>query len=112
MSLLKEIHEQPEWVRLSLFGLSCVVVLSIAVYVWFAKFERDAYVALNPESGAQRHAEVVQARPNPVTAVRKGVDSAAANIGEFIGLDASKGFDIGARNDDTQAQVYLLPLSD
>lgn len=112
MSIFKEIHEQPEWARFVLFGLSCIVVLSVAGYLWFAKFERDAYIALNPEEGAQRYAQVAAQRPNPVTTVRKGVDSAAANIGAFIGLDPDKGFDTGSRNDDNQDRVYLLPLSD
>jgi hypothetical protein len=112
MSILKEIREQPEWARLALFGLSCVTVLSVAGYAWFTSFERNAYIALNPEDGAERYAQIAKSRPDPVSTVRKGVDRAAANIGSFIGFDSSKGFDIGPRNEDNQDRVYLLPLSE
>lgn len=112
MSILKEIHEQPEGIRLVLFGLSCVTILSFVGYMWYTSFERAAYIALNPEEGAERYARVAQQRPDPISTVRKGVNSATANIGSFIGFDRSKGFDVGSRSDDDQDRVYLLPLSD
>ena len=112
MSILKELHEQPEWSRFALFSLSSLMVLSIAGYAWYTSFERDTYIALNPENGAALHDQLIQERPSPVSAVRKGVDSATANIGELIGFDSSKGFDISSRNEDNQGRIYLLPLSE
>lgn len=112
MSIIKEIHEQPAWVRTSLFALSCLTLVSLAGYIWFTGVQRDVIVALDPIDGPDQATRIEQSRPNPLNSVRKGLDSAAANIGGLIGFDSSEGFDSGSRNGDNQDRVYLLPLSE
>lgn len=112
MSFIKEIHEQPEWLRTLLFALSCVTVIAFAGYLVLANFERGVILALNPTDGEQRVAELERNRKNPMTAVRNVAGSAVANIGDILGFDSSAGFDIDPRNEDNQDRVYLLPLSE
>jgi hypothetical protein len=113
MSIIREIHEQPEWVRASLFVLSCVVVLSLVTYTWFLSFERETFLALNPgPEGEEQLAQLQDRGPGPLALVSRGLGSAAASIGSLIGLDTSEGFDIGDRNGDNHDRTYLLPLSD
>ena len=113
MSIIKEIHQQPEWVRVSLFALSCLFIVSMVVYTWFLSFERQTFLALHPgEEGEQQLAELQDRGPGPLALMSRGIGSAAASIGSLIGLDSGAGFDIDERNEDNRGQVYLLPLSD
>ena len=112
MSLIKEIHNQPEWVRTLLFALTCVTVVGFAGYMVLTTFERGVILAINPEDGSERIAELEKGRPHPMAAVRRGVSSAMANIGGVLGFDSSAGFDIDPKKDDNQDRVYLLPISE
>lgn len=112
MSIIKDIHEQPAWIRTSLFALSCVTVISLAGYLWLTTAQNDVIIALDPQQGPEHVAELERSRPDPLNGVRQGLHSAAASIGSFIGFDSNEGFDIGPRNDDNQDRVYLLPLSE
>lgn len=112
MSIIKEIHEQPEWLRTLLFGLTVVTVIALGGYMALTSFERGLIMSLNPEDGEERIARLSQERPNPLRSVREQVGSAVANIGDILGFDASEGFDIEPQKDDNQDRVYLFPLSE
>ena len=114
MSVIREIHDQPEWVRLTLFFLCCATVLSAAGYLWLTGFERSIILTANPgEEGQARLAALQEQRgPSPLARLGGGLGSAAASIGRFIGFDREAGFDNGSRNGDNQDRPYLLPLSE
>ena len=112
MSIIKEIHEQPPWIRISLFTLSCVTMVSMVGYLWLTSVQRDVILALDPLDGQDHVAQLERSRPRPLNSMREGLDSAAASIGSLIGFDSSEGFDFGSRNEDNQDRVYLLPLSE
>jgi hypothetical protein len=113
MSVIKEIHDQPKGVRLTLFVLSCTVVLSLATYAWFLSFERQIFLAYNDDPEAEERLAKIQDRgPGLLAAIGEGLGSAVASIGGFIGFDRDEGFDIGTRNDNNHERTYLLPLSD
>ncbi|HXV27293.1 MAG TPA: hypothetical protein VD862_04715 [Candidatus Paceibacterota bacterium] len=114
MSIIKELHDQPEWVRLSLFVLSCATVVSVVLSGWFMSFERSAITSMtDPETAAERLAERERSRgPGPLTAVGKWSSAAAASIGKLVGFDREKGFDSTPRNGHNEERTYLLPLSE
>ena len=113
MSIIKEIHEQPEWLRATLFVLASVAVVSLVTYAWFLSFERDTFLALHPgPEGEARLAQLQDRGPGPLALMSRGLGSAMASIGSLIGLDTSDGFDISVQNGEHQGQTYLLPLSD
>ena len=113
MNIVREIHEQPEWVRATLFGLSSLVVLSLVAYSWFLSFERQTFLALHQGPDAEeRLAELQDRGPGPLAMMSRGLGTAAASIGSLIGLDAEEGFDIDGRNGENHERVYLLPLSE
>ena len=112
MSFIKEIHEQPEWLRTLLFGLTCIIVIAFAGFLTLSTLERGVILTSDPYDGPERLAERQQQRPDPMRTVRNGVNSAVANIGDLIGFDRSAGFDIEPQNGDNRVRTYLLPLSE
>jgi hypothetical protein len=113
MPMLREIHEQPEWVRLALFGLSCLIMLSFVGYFWLTSVERRFILALDPgEEGQARVAELERERPDPLGVLGARVGSAVAAIGNVMGFDQDAGFDSGEGNGNNHDRTYLLPLSD
>jgi hypothetical protein len=113
MSFIKEIHDQPEWVRAALFVLSCIVVVSLVTYTWFLSFERETFLALHPgPEGEAQLAQLQDRGPGPLALVSRGLGTAAASIGSLIGLKSEEGFDRDVQNGENHERTYLLPLSD
>lgn len=53
MSFLDEIREQPRYIRETMFGLCVVITVSIVGIIWFRSFEKNLFVALNPQPEKQ-----------------------------------------------------------
>lgn len=115
MSFLKEIKDQPRWVREVMFSLFVVVIASSVGMVWFNSFENDMYVLLNPEElERQRYIAEVQDKEN-----QANNESIFATIGRFANNmsvafgQISSVFDFSSDEQKVAipGDLYQLPLS-
>jgi hypothetical protein len=109
MSILKEIHQQPEPVRHLMFLLSVIATVSFLGAIWLNSFQRDVFALMNPSDQyeARYYAQGKPSPFSPVAIANKGVDVLRAGIYTVLGLNK----DNSQNNNATQSPKPLLPLS-
>ena len=113
MSLINEIHNQKPAVRYALFGLAAFTALVVVGYFGVTAIQRSMFMALHSDPQEQQEflAQQEANSPKPLAALARIAGSLTASIDSLLHINADAGFDRNARQDDTQGDVHLLPLS-
>ena len=122
MSILKNIHEQPQHVREIMFGLCVITTVSLVGAVWFKDLQNDMYALLNPEEVQQERFLAQENSDSLFGVLGKTFGDISSIWTGFWGSDVSiEGMKTevdpallkksGVENK-TVNKVYLLPLSE
>jgi cytosine/uracil/thiamine/allantoin permease len=116
-SLLKEIREQPEYIR-HIFMWTCVIIVfSIIGFVWFKNTEKRFVALLNPSETQQERALAEKTKtqpPSPFATIFNAWENLKANISELI-LGKQVEFNVNNNKgglEEEQLPPQKLPLSE
>lgn len=108
MSIIHELHQQPQHIRLIMWGLSSFAVIGVVGYFWLSAVRTELFSGLNPDPTAQaQFAQSQGSGTDLLGAIGHGFGHLVASIGSLIGIESSKGIDSPPQHD----TVHMLPLS-
>ena len=116
MSLLEDIKNQSKLTREIMFGLCCVITISVVGLVWFRSFEKNLFVLLNPEQEVQKQYFASQGNSSLFGNIGNAINDLKASVlGVFkngSSLEVNKdGNSASPTPTVKQNKVYVLPLS-
>jgi len=105
MSILREIRQQPLWVRELMFMLSVVITISAVGAMWFNSFQHDIVAIGDTDTEVQQKffAQQESGRP-PLALIGKGFTALRAGIYGLLNLDSAPDLKV------KPTAVYPMPL--
>ena len=110
--MLKEIREQPEYIRTIFMWLSVFIVFSLIVFVWFQGFERKISTLIS-----QPGQEEAARQESPLSVIAGGLGDLKATVLDLFGLAVGSKKEEEIKNNlenrfGTKIEPNLLPVSE